>query len=71
MPDYEFNNWNYDPELNITFSPFNLKRQYNIGFYLDLYRGSKIFNDVYHEADRVGNQSFMKFGLILQPELYF
>jgi len=71
MPVYDFSKWDYGPTLGITLYPFNLKGQYNLGFYLDMYRGSKIFNDVYHNAGGVGNHSYMKFGLVFQPDLFF
>ena len=44
-----------------------LKQGYKIGFYIDFYRGSQIYEDIYHKAEGMGGHSFMKFGVVLQP----
>jgi len=67
IPDYTFTNWDYGPTLGVSVFPLQLKQNYRIGFYLDLYRGSQIYEDVYHKAEGIGGQSFMKFGVVLQP----
>jgi len=67
IPDYKFTNWDYGPTLGVSVFPLQLKQNYRIGFYLDLYRGSQIYEDIYHKAEGIGGQSFMKFGVIMQP----
>ena len=67
IPDYKFTNWDYGPTLGVSVFPLQLKQNYRIGFYLDLYRGSQIYEDIYHKAEGIGGQSFMKFGVVLQP----
>ncbi|NOX87898.1 MAG: hypothetical protein GXO77_02650 [Calditrichaeota bacterium] len=67
LPDYKFTGWDYGPTLGVSFYPIQLSRGYRIGVYLDLYRGSQIYEDAYHRAEGIGGQSFVKFGLVLQP----
>lgn len=67
IPDYKFTNWDYGPTLGISIYPLQLKQSYRIGLYFDLYRGSQIYEDIYHQAEGIGEQSFIKFGIVLQP----
>jgi len=66
VPDYKFTNWDYGPTLGILIYPLQLKQNYRVGFYLDLYRGSRIYEDIYHEAEGIGGHSFLKYGILLQ-----
>ena len=67
IPDYKFTNWDIGPTIGISYYPLQIKQNYRIGIYFDMYRGSRIYDDIYHEAKGIGSQSFMKFGVILQP----
>ncbi len=67
LPDYKFTDWDYGPTLGVSFYPIQLSQGYRIGVYLDLYRGSQIYEDAYHRAEGIGGQSFVKFGVVLQP----
>lgn len=66
-PAYKFNDWDYGPLLGVSVYPRQFQGRFRTGIYLDLYRGSRIYDDIYHRAEGMGGQSFMKFGIILQP----
>jgi hypothetical protein len=66
-PAYRFNDWDYGPLLGVSVYPRQFQGRFRTGIYLDLYRGSRIYDDIYHRAEGMGGQSFMKFGIILQP----
>lgn len=67
VPDYKFTNWDYGPTLGFMIYPLQFKQNYRMGIYLDLYRGSRIYEDIYHQSEGMGGHSFMKFGIVLQP----
>ncbi len=67
VPEYTFNNLDYGPTLGISFYPFSAVKNYRIGLYMDLFRGSRIYEDRFHTAEGMGGQSFMKFGIVLRP----
>ncbi len=67
MPDYEFTDWGIGPDIGLYFYPFDFKQNYRLGLYMDIYRGRKIYEDVYHEGLFLGDNSFLKFGLIFEP----
>ena len=67
QPDYEFYNWDIGPTLGATYFPVILKNGQPLGFFLDVYRGSRIFDDIYHQEKGVGAQSYFKLGLVYQP----
>ncbi len=66
IPDYKFTNWDYGPTLGASIYPLQLKQNYRVGFYLDLYRGSRIYEDIYHKSEVIGGHSYMKYGISLQ-----
>lgn len=67
VPVYKFTNLDYGPTLGVAVYPLQFKESFRLGIYLDLYRGSRIYEDIYHNAEGMGGQSFMKFGILLQP----
>jgi len=67
LPDYSFKNFDYGLIVGISTYPIQYKQNYRIGLYLDLYRGSRIYEDIYHEAEGMGGNCFMKFGVTMQP----
>ena len=70
VPDYEFKSMDYGPALGITIYPINPIWKYRLGIYIDLYRGSQIYSDIYHRAEGIGGHSFMMFGFVFSP-LFF
>ena len=67
LPEYTFKNWDYGATLGMACYPFAPLKNYRFGFYMDLFRGSKIYDDRFHTAEGMGGQSYMKFGIIVQP----
>lgn len=65
LEEYRFTRWDFGPTLGVAIYPFPAWKSYRPGFYLDFYRGSRIFSDPYHEAEGLGGQSFMKMGVTL------
>lgn len=65
LEEYRFTRWDFGPTLGVAIYPFPAWKAYRPGFYLDFYRGSRIFSDPFHEAEGLGGQSFMKFGVTL------
>lgn len=67
LPEYNFDNFEAGPLLGITYYPYMAKGRMRFGVYMDLYRGSKFFEDAYHTSSAFGGQSFIKVGILLQP----
>jgi hypothetical protein len=67
LPAYSYNHWSNGPTLGISTTPFQLKNGASVGIYLDAYRGSKIYDDIYNSNDyEMSGSSYYKFGLIYQ-----
>ena len=67
LPDYTFINWDVGPTLGLALYPFSSWTGYRLGLYMDVYRGSRIYEDKYHQAEGMGGQSYLKFGIVVQP----
>jgi hypothetical protein len=67
MPDYEFTDWGIGPDIGLYFYPFDFKQNYRLGLYMDFYRGRKIYEDAYHDEIFLGDNSFLKFGVVFEP----
>ncbi len=67
MPAYEFFDWEVGPAFGIFYYPFEFSQSYRLGFYIDFYRGIKIYEDVYHEGIFLGDNTFLRFGVIFEP----
>ena len=66
VPDYTFDEFSIGPTLGLSTTPFTINNKLKLGFYLDLVRGSKVYEDPYITTDEVGNMSNMKFGILLK-----
>jgi hypothetical protein len=67
LPTYSYNHWSEGITLGLSSTPIVLKNGTSIGVYFDVYRGSKIYDDVYNnDTYKMPGSSFMKFGLIYQ-----
>lgn len=64
-PDYSLRKFSIGPTFGISVIPFRLTDTMKLGFYFDLTRGSKIYDDFYISSD-AGYMSGMKFGLLLK-----
>jgi hypothetical protein len=67
MPVYEFTNWDIGPDFGLYFYPFDFSQSYRLGLYIDAYRGRKIYEDSYHDEIFLGDNSFIKFGVVFEP----
>ncbi len=67
LPDHTFDNFEAGPLLGLIYYPYMSRGRMRLGIYMDLYRGTKFFEDAYHTSGEVGGQSFIKVGLLLQP----
>jgi hypothetical protein len=67
LPDYSVNRFSNGITLGVSAMPFTLTNGTGVGFYLDLYRGSQIFEDFYNRKDfEIPGSSYMKAGIIYQ-----
>jgi hypothetical protein len=65
--DYTNKGFSSGMVFGLACTPFQLANGNEIGIYLDLYRGSKIYNDFYNSsAYEMPGSSFAKFGIIYQ-----
>jgi hypothetical protein len=53
------------PQLGVTLQPLQLDYHHYLGVYVDFYRGTRIYNDIYHKDKGVGNLNFFKVGALL------
>ena len=67
MPVFEFTDWDIGPDFGLYFYPFDFSQSYRLGLFLDAYRGRKIYKDIYHDEIFLGDNSFLKFGVIFEP----
>lgn len=66
VPDYSLDNFSIGPSFGISTIPIKLNDNLQLGFYLDVLRGSKVYKDEYITSDNVGNISNIKFGAVLK-----
>jgi len=64
LPSYKFTNYDFGPTLGLTIFPYEFSPKFRLGLYMDVYRGTKIFEDQFHKADGIGGLSFYKAGIV-------
>lgn len=64
LPNYNINTWSNGATIGFSAYPFLFKNGHKLGFYLDVYRGSRFYEDYYNQKsfDMPGS-SYFKFGL--------
>ena len=65
LPGYSFTRFDIGPQVGLTLQPLQLDYHHYLGLYVDFYRGTRVYKDLYHEDKGVGNLSFFKVGAIL------
>lgn len=65
LPGYSFNHFDIGPQVGLTIQPLQLDYHHYFGLYVDFYKGTRVYKDVYHEDKGAGNFSFYKFGALL------
>jgi hypothetical protein len=67
LPAYDVNRWSNGFTFGVSAYPFRFKNNHKLGFYLDGYRGTQIYEDYYNLPEyEVPGSSYMKFGLRYQ-----
>ncbi len=66
LPAYSFKKSFFGPYLGISSAPILINYKWRAGLYLDFFRGTKIYEDPYHDSGDVGNISYLKFGILLR-----
>ena len=65
LPAYTTNKFSSGITLGCASTPFKLKNGSNLGFFLDAYRGSQIYEDLYNQSDfDMPGSSYFKVGII-------
>ena len=64
LPEYSLNRWSGGAVAGIAIYPFSFQNQSRLGFYVDAYRGSQIFEDYYNQSGfEMPGSSFVRGGL--------
>jgi hypothetical protein len=67
LPDYSLRHFSNGATAGISALPFKFENGSKLGFFLDIYRGSRIYTDYYNQSGfEMPGSSFMKFGLKFQ-----
>ena len=67
LPSYSSNLFSQGVTVGLSTLPFHFRNGAAVGVYLDVYRGSKIYNDIYNsDIYTVPGSSYYKLGLIYQ-----
>lgn len=64
LPDYSLNGWSGGLTAGLSAYPFHFGNGSQLGMYLDVYRGSRIYEDYYNQPEfEMPGSSFVKMGL--------
>ena len=64
LPEYEINKWSNGALFGISAYPVKFSNGSKLGFYLDAYRGSQIYEDYYNlKSFEMPGSSFIKYGV--------
>lgn len=67
MPEYKLNSFSNGFTCGLASSPFHFKNGTKIGLYIDIYRGSQVYEDFYSQKKfEMPGTSFIKYGISLQ-----
>ena len=67
LPDYTFKPFSAGATLGFKLIPFHFNNQTYLGFYLDGYRGSRIYEDFYNQSSfQMPGSSYLKWGILFQ-----
>lgn len=67
LPDYRIHPFSAGPALGISAFPVKFRNGNKLGFYLDIYRGSRIYEDFYNQNSfEMPGSSYVKSGFKLQ-----
>jgi hypothetical protein len=64
LPEYTINGWSGGLTAGLSAYPVHFGNGSQLGFYIDVYRGSQIYEDLYNQADyEMPGSSYLKMGL--------
>ncbi len=67
LPDYDYNNFSGGVTFGIKIIPVQFQNNARLGFYMDVYRGSQIYKDLYNQSNfEMPGSSFIKAGILYQ-----
>lgn len=67
LPEYALNKYSLGATLGVSAYPFTFSNQSKLGFYLEAYRGSRIYTDYYNQKGfEMPGSAFVKIGLRYQ-----
>ncbi len=67
LPEYSTRAFSNGASLGFSTTPFRLKHGAKLGFFVDLYRGTRAYEDFYNRTEfEIPGTSFIKYGIIYQ-----
>lgn len=64
LPDYSVKPFSNGATLGISAFPYQFRNGCKLGFYIDVYRGTQVYEDFYNQKSfEMPGSSFMKFGV--------
>lgn len=67
IPDYNTNSFSNGATLGLSITPFRLNSGAKLGFFMDGYRGTRVYEDFYNRSEfEIPGTSFLKYGIIYQ-----
>ncbi len=67
MPDYNTNSFSNGATFGLSTTPFRLNNGRKLGFFVDGYRGTRVYEDFYNRSEfEIPGTSFLKYGIIYQ-----
>jgi hypothetical protein len=67
LPEYSINKFSSGATFGVSATPFMFQNGSKLGFYLDAYRGNRIYKDYYNQANfEMPGSAFVKFGIKYQ-----
>jgi len=67
LPDYSINRWSNGATFGISAFPVQFNNGSKLGFYIDGYRGTQVYEDFYNQTSfEMPGSSFVKFGIKYQ-----
>ncbi|MCD4737412.1 MAG: outer membrane beta-barrel protein [Bacteroidales bacterium] len=63
IPEYSLKKFSIGPTLGLSFAPIRLSKSFKLGGYIDFYRGSRVYEDYYHNTSETGHTTYLMAGL--------
>ncbi len=66
-PGYDFTDWDVGPTFGMAYYFFDFAEKYRGGLFMDMYRGGRVFEDIYHKDSGLGGNSYYAIGIVVRP----